>query len=353
MDAIAHAKEILAHYPALRWLPTTQGFRWEAQGARVVISPEDGGSIAEKHGAHFPVVVEGDRVSLPAFGITHYPDAHHRTRLADGPNAAMVFVCNRFLGPGGHSYLYLHYPAHPADDRIINFNAGANPLGKFGIKRFADFVHRSADGITEAEMRGATSFAGFPVTERQARVIEADAIFTMIHPHHQLYSLFNLEGLNCLGFSLSMLHNVHENIGQLSGKPGTITTALGHFARTWPENVHNRIHRMIGGADEHAALRICHDGADCTHAYSTLRLARSPDGLLLGETMGSTRPHPSRDKYIAHDMVKLMDHLLPRVLNERAEVMPLAGLALPEVTAAPLNEKQRSVLPTGMSRSSR
>ncbi len=139
MTLIDHAKHILHRYPALAWMPNeTHDLQWELDGYTVRITPTPGTALAEKWGQNFPVEVTNERVALPAFGITRYPSAFARNDLAEGATSAMVFIANRFYRVSGHSFLYMHYPTHPENDKIINFNAGPTSLGQFGMKRNVD-----------------------------------------------------------------------------------------------------------------------------------------------------------------------------------------------------------------------
>lgn len=346
MTPIDYARHVLRRYPALAWMPDAkEALTWQVDGQTVRIQPAPGSAMAEKWGHYFPVEVIGERVALPAFGIDRYPSAHARADLADGPTHAMVFVANRFYRMGGHSFLYLHYPDHPADDKIINFSNGPTSLGQFGMKRDVDFVHSPADGVTDPLLRGVTSFAGFPITERQARVIEADATLAMCNPHYIRYALFNqgANALNCVGFALSRLQNAQESLAQLTGKhraPRPVDNdSLPDYRLTLPGSVHRDIRDRIRESTDRTVLPIQHPegGAPDTE----LLLARSPDGLLLGETRRTRRPIPGQDQYLAHDMVAVMDHLLPQVLSPSAEVKPLNGLALSTFVGTPLNRDRQ------------
>lgn len=346
MTPIDHAKHVLRRYPALAWMPDEkEGLEWHVEGQTVRITPTPGTTLAEKWGNYFPVEVIGERVALPAFGIDRYPSAHAREDLAKGPTHAMVFVANRFYRFGGHSFLYMHYPAHPTDDKIINFNAGPTSLGQFGMKRDVDFVHSAADGVTDPKLRGVTSFAGFPITERQAHVIEADATFAMCNPHYIRYAMLNhgANALNCVGFTLSRLQNANESLGQLTGKHHAHrpvdNDSLPDYLVTLPGSVHSDIRNRIRESTDRTVLPICHPGNGDAPAAELL-LARSKEGLLLGETRNAQRPIPGRDKYLSHDMVAMMDHLLPHVLTPAAEVKPLAGLPLPAFTDEPVNRER-------------
>ena len=348
MDPIEHVKTVLHRYPALAWLPETSGFHWEVSPGRVTITPDKETKIAKTWGHYFPVIVTStEKVKLPAFGLEDYPSMNHRADLANGPNDAMVFVANRFYRAGGHSFLYLHYPTHATDDKIINFNAGKHSLGKFGMRRDVDFVHSLADGVTEPSMRGVTSFAGFPITQRQAQVLEADAILAMCNPHYIRYSLLNhgINALNCVGFAMSRLQNANEPLGQLTGKhhvPRVLdNNSLPDYRMTLPGNVHKDIRARIRESADRTVLPI---HGPQGQAPAELLLARSPDGLLLGEMRNVQKPLPQRDQYLSHDIVALLDHLLPHVLNERAETQPLAGLTLPPYEGTAINtERQHTI----------
>lgn len=353
MDALTHAKTVLKRYPSLAWLPeTTDGFQWREERGTVTITPEPGTAIAEKWGHYFPVIVTpSERVELPAFDVRSYPSPHQREHLAQGKPTAMAMLCNRFYRATGHSFLYLHYPEHPLDDKIINFNAGKNSLGKLGMRRDVDFVHHAADGVIDPELRGVTSFAGFPITDMQAKVIEADAILAMSNPDYIRYSLLNqgANALNCVGFALNRLQNANEPLGQLTGKHhvrrALDNDCLPDYHLTTPGSVHKDVRARISESIDRTTLHIHHAGDARGKHDAELLLARSPDGLLLGETRSITRPMPGKDQYLAHDIVALADHLFPAVLQpDKAEPRTLAEVKLPTFESAPVNTQRVALL---------
>ncbi len=203
--------------------------------------------------------------------------------------------------------------------------------------------------MTDPNLRGVTSFAGFPITERQAQIIEADAIMAMCNPHYIRYALFNQgpNALNCVGFTLSRLQNANEALGQLTGKDRASRPAdnnsLPDYKITVPGSVHRDIRERIRESTDRTVMPIHHP--DRNHAPAAeLLLAHSKNGLLLGETRNTTRPLPGRDQYLSHDIVALMDHLLPQTLTDKGAVKPLLPQTLTPFTGAPVNRARQNIV---------
>lgn len=351
--ALVQAKQVLRRYPSLKWMAEQpQHFDWQEADGHVTIAPKEGDKLAGTHGRFFPVVVTGEQVALPGFELTDYPSADHRGDLAQGPNAAMVFLCTRYRSAIGHGFLYLHYPTQPEKDKIIDFSGGKNPRSRWG-HRTVDFVHSHADGVLDLELRAVNSFAGFPITERQAAVLEADSILTMANPSF-LYHMTNFgkDALNCVGFSKNRLQNINEDLGQLTGK----THVRRRFSNddlpdqliARPDLVQRDIVQLTARGDDRTSVSLIAPTAPTAgerHRGATLQLARNGE-LLLGHTQSNPRhlADAKRDKFISHDIVAIMDTLLPQVLDPQANVKKLSdqGILKP-ITCRRYNEQEQSL----------
>lgn len=351
MDPCTAAKTVLERYPSLKWMAKQpQHFDWEVEGERVTLQPKEGDPIALRWGEFFPVIIEGERVSLPAFHLDDYPCADSRSDLGKGETKAMLLLCNRFIRSKGHSFLYLHYPARPEDDKIINFNNGKDVLGHLGMRRTVEFVHRRTGDVTEPELRGVTSFAGFPITERQAEVLEADSILTMANPSFA-YHLISLgkDAVNCIGYAMTRVQAINEPLGQLTGKHDVkrlvCNDHLPDMLVTRPDRVHASILQRAAEGQDRTTASITAPAGSAKHGGAMLRLARNGE-LLLGHTSAvpMALANAGRDKFLAHDIVEMMDQLLPQVLDPQAKVKPLGGTVLRPLACSRQNDTQQPTL---------
>jgi hypothetical protein len=367
------AQAHLRQYPSLKWLADDPAhYNWRQDGDTITITPTADNKAAEPYKKYFPVVVthkanKGVVVSLPALGIQDYPRPDERPALTEQKDEAIALVCNRFYRRGGHSYLYLHYPKHPKDDKIFDFNAGSQSLGQGGMQRTADFTLAKVSEITDPQKRGISSFVGFPLSRTQAKILEADAAMN-ISGEAIKYSLFNtgVDSVNCLGFALSRLQDTGESFGLLQGevkiaRPLNPHDPLPHYRMTIPDNVNNDIWRVLGKAAEKTSLAITNlpmpaDQQQFKRAPITklpllnrttpdtvnFNFARTANGLLVGAIQHPNVQDKDKDKFIVHDFHLLTESgVLDRMLKRSGAVEDLSRVKHPPVSAVPLNTHMR------------
>ena len=354
---IDDAKTRLQHYPSLRWLAKADHLHWqEAEESVRIEATEATPASAAKI---FPITVHaGGRVEIPALHVSDYPDEAARQSFCQaepGEPKAMAMLCNRFYRDSGHTFLYVHYPTEPAKDAVIDFNAGDTALGQGGMLRNTLFNHYRVDSSSNALGNGVTSFIGFPVSAKQADLIQADAALTMANPGFR-YHLFNFmrDAVNCAGFAMTRLQHVGVPLEQLSRKSVKRNFDNDHlpdYLLTWPAQLHRDVGRRGAHHEDCSQMEVPlhYNGAIDPHG---LCLTQTSDGTLVGEVRSgcgyAEHVRPKGDKFIAYDIKEVADHVLPHVIDEKGAVRDLSTVPpIAPLAATPVNTVRQ---PFGISR---
>lgn len=309
------ARQLLTHYPSLRWIAKHhEQFHWYGKEGGFYIMPKRDGTLTHAE-ANFPVVIDRQgEVHLPSLGVEDYPNNVERESIAKPPpTRAIAFICNRFYRQTGHTFLYIHDLDHPGEDQIINFNAGDKAFGDFGMHRSIAYYNQKLVDMSDARERGVTSFAGFPISAEQLAVLKADTTMTMLNPDFT-YHLLNhrLDAVNCTGYGMTRLQNIGVPLEKLTGrkvKRRIDNDHLPDFTIAQPDALQKTIEREA----RRAPTRNKFDLQDVPNRDGSLHefhLAAVPEnGLVLGYIGERVGQRVLDDKYISIDIAQLIKHV--------------------------------------------
>ena len=311
------AKEVLKRYFALKWIAEQDAmFDWSVNDitGNLIIKPRSDGDVANNKEL-FPVVVTSNgQVNLPHFHINHYADDDARANIKkSGQAEATVILCDRFYHFYGHSFLYLHYANPLKQDRIISFNVGPERINNWG--HFTKTYISNKASAEEIAQRGVTSFAAFPISGQQAKLLEADCDMCVANPKFR-YHLLNWgdNSVNCAAFAMSSLRNIGVPVGALTGhgdrNQKVSNKNLRDFMLARPVAIHRSIVDRAGRAESEVRVPIDELSASTLLTKYSLHLAHFPEnGMIMGYCVGNQSKKLGAEKFCAVDVVKLVEHL--------------------------------------------
>ena len=279
------AKEVLKRYFALKWIAEQDAmFDWSVNDitGNLIIKPRSDGDVANNKEL-FPVVVTSNgQVNLPHFHINHYADDDARANIKkSGQAEATVILCDRFYHFYGHSFLYLHYANPLKQDRIISFNVGPERINNWG--HFTKTYISNKASAEEIAQRGVTSFAAFPISGQQAKLLEADCDM-------------------CVPVGALTGHGDRNQ--KVSNKN------LRDFMLARPVAIHRSIVDRAGRAESEVRVPIDELSASTLLTKYSLHLAHFPEnGMIMGYCVGNQSKKLGAEKFCAVDVVKLVEHL--------------------------------------------